>query len=78
MLMLSSHFRLRKLRSSYQGENVAIYALSSGKIPDVRKVAGVKDLTNIMDGKSKVTLFGKTCDYSTPNIQSKYSHRKKQ
>ena len=44
-----SHFRLRKFRSSYQGtKNVAIYAFSSGKILDVRQIAGVKDMTNIM------------------------------
>ena len=49
ILILNSHFRRRKLRLSYQGtKNVAIYAFSSGKILDVRKVAGVKDLTNIM------------------------------
>ena len=29
-------------------KNVAIYALSSGKFPCVRKYACVKDLTNIM------------------------------
>ena len=51
-LILSSHFRLRKLRSSYQGtKNVVIYAFSSGKILDVRIFAGVKDLLrNIMSG----------------------------
>ena len=49
ILILNSHFRLRKLRSSYQGtKNVAIYAFSSGKILDVRKIAGVKNMTNIM------------------------------
>ena len=49
ILILNSHFRLRKLRSSYQGtKNVAIYAFSSGKILDVRQIAGVKDMTNIM------------------------------
>ena len=49
ILILNSHFRLIKLRSSYQGtKNVAIYAFSLGKILDVRKVAGVKDMTNIM------------------------------
>ena len=52
ILILSSHFRLRKLRSSYQGtKNVVIYAFSSGKILDVRIFAGVKDLLrNIMSG----------------------------
>ena len=49
ILILNSHFRLRKLRLSYQGtKNVAIYAFSSGKILDVRKIAGVKNMTNIM------------------------------
>ena len=49
ILILNSHFRLRKLRSSYQGtKNVAIYALSLGKILDFRKIAGVKNMTNIM------------------------------
>ena len=44
-----SHFRLRKFRSSYQGtKNVAIYTCSLGKILDVRQIAGVKDMTNIM------------------------------
>ena len=52
ILILNSHFRLRKLRLSYQGtKNVAIYAFSSGKILDVRKIAGVKNMTNIMSGK---------------------------
>ena len=47
--ILSSHFRLKKIRLSYErSKNVAIYAFSSGKILDVRKVAGVKDMTNIM------------------------------
>ena len=51
ILILNSHFRLRKLRLSYQGtKNVAIYALSSGKILDVIKIAGVKNMTNIMSG----------------------------
>ena len=51
ILILNSCFRLRKLRSSYQGtKNVAIYAFSSGKILDVRKIAGVKNMTNIMSG----------------------------
>ena len=51
ILILNSHFRLRKLRSSYQGTKyVVIYAFSSGKILDVRQIAGVKDMTNIMSG----------------------------
>ena len=51
ILTHNCHFRLRKLRSSYQGtKNVSIYAYSSGKILDVRKIAGVKDMTNIMSG----------------------------
>ena len=51
IFILNSHFRLRKLRMLYQGtKNVAIYAFSSGKILDVRKVAGVKNMTNIMSG----------------------------
>ena len=42
-------FKAKKLRSSYQGtKNVATYAFSSGKILDVRQIAGVKDMTNIM------------------------------
>ena len=53
ILILNSHFRLRKLRSSYQGtKNVANYAFSSGKNSDVRKIAGVKNLTNIMSGNT--------------------------
>ena len=53
ILILNSHFRLRKLRSSYQGtKNVAIYAFSSGKILDVGKIAGVKNMTNIMSGST--------------------------
>ena len=49
ILILDSHFRLRKLRSSYQGpKNAVIHALSSGKTLDVRQIAGVKDMTNIM------------------------------
>ena len=45
----STKLSFSKLRSSYQGtKNVGIYAFSSGKILDVRKVAGVKDMTNIM------------------------------
>ena len=40
---------IRNVRLSYQGtKNVAIYAFSSGKILDVRQIAGVKDMTNIM------------------------------
>ena len=51
IIILDSHFRLRKLRSSYQRtENVAIYAFSSGKFLEVRLYACVKDLTNIMSG----------------------------
>ena len=49
ILILNSHFRLIKLRSSYEGtKNVAIYTFSLGKILDVRPIAGVKDMTNIM------------------------------
>ena len=49
ILILNSHFWLRKLRSSYQWtKNVLIYAFSSGKFLDVRQIAGVKDMTNIM------------------------------
>ena len=45
----STKFSFPKLRLSYQGtKNVAIYAFSLGKILDVRKVAGVKNMTNIM------------------------------
>ena len=51
ILILNSHFRLRKLRSSYQGtKNVTIYTFFSGKILDVRKIDGVKNMTNIMSG----------------------------
>ena len=60
ILILNSHFRLRKLRSSYQGtKNVAIYAFSSGKILDVTQIAGVKDMTNIISAccQSQGTLF---------------------
>ena len=57
ILILNFHFRLRKLRSSYQGtKNVAIYAFSSGKILDVRKIAGVKNMTNIMSGHAQFSL----------------------
>ena len=49
ILILNSHFRLRKLRLSYQGtKNVAIYAFSSGKFLNMGVNACVKDLTNIM------------------------------
>ena len=42
-------FWIRNAKLSYQGtENVAIYAFSSGKFLNVRKLAHVKDLTNIM------------------------------
>ena len=45
----STKFSFPKLRLSYQGtKNVAIYVFSSGKILDIRKIAGVKDMTNIM------------------------------
>ena len=51
VLILNSHFRLRKLRLSYQGtKNVVIYAFSSGKIQNVIKIACVKNMTNIMSG----------------------------
>ena len=42
ILILNSHFRLRKLRSSYQGtKNVAIYAFSLGKIENFGNLTGV-------------------------------------
>ena len=42
---------------SYQGtKNVAIYALSSGKFQDPKKIAGVKDLTNIMSAGLRLWL----------------------
>ena len=44
-------FCIRNAKLSYYGtENVAIYAFSSGKFLNVRKLACVKDLTNIMSG----------------------------
>ena len=48
---------IRKLRSSYQGtKSVAIYAFSSGEILDVRKIAGVKGMTNIISALRKFSL----------------------
>ena len=42
-------FGLEMLNCHIKGsENVAIYAFSSGKFLNVRKLACVKDLTNIM------------------------------
>ena len=42
-------FWIRNAKLSHKGtENVAIYAFSSGKFLNVRKLACVKDLTNIM------------------------------
>ena len=41
-------YSLYGLSIAYMTENVAIYALSSGKFLNVRKLARVKDLTNIM------------------------------
>ena len=38
----------------------------------------ITKLCTMLNGKSKVTLFGETCDYSKPNIQSKYSQRRRQ
>ena len=46
-----SKFRIKNAKLSYKGtKHVAIYAFSLGEFLDVRKYAGVKDLTNVMSG----------------------------
>ena len=47
ILILNSHATKTQIVIS---KNVAIYPFSSGKILDVRQIAGVKDMTNIMSG----------------------------
>ena len=65
--------RLRKLRSLYQGtKNVAIYAFSLGKILDVRKVAGVKDMTNIMSDYLQLGQLGQVTGSYLVNTHPQY------
>ena len=57
---------MKNAKLSYKGiENVAIYAFSSGKILDVRKIAGVKNMTNIMSVKTDAVNRAQTFCFLT-------------
>ena len=58
-----SYYRIRNALFSFYGtKNVAIYAFSSGKILYIRKIAGVKNMTNIMsDGRLTTSGYSMVC-----------------